>query len=497
MTDNVENNYDICNRYDTNILNDLDENTRSLFEEISEKCIDRNLGIGNTTLMKLILNNRKNKKPSFKKISGPMSLTVHWSEEYKKMVYIFGEYHGYENSCPDKECPEDEKMSEKQKRCVKKPKKQVNKDTNSDSINIVDYLKELFKNTNVFIDFFIELNPPEYSKKDEGKYPTDYAERYQLSHISSIWRHFIPCINVESRTKKDYCELSRVHYIDIRNTYTEYDMFNKFHDIYHHSHNCYEISNDLILETNMTFINYYTDEYLDQFKEFILELENDPKNAIIKETKNNIYIKKEIDRSYLDNDRIYEWFENELDNYLNKNIIYHDNGVVRTTVSEYIKNRANKINSLIEDKPNIVHNIKINQHNGECYWTYTKKQANNLFEKNKELAEFNKQLCNFASGITSSMLNIFSLRMDIYTISRLFKKFNVNSNSNQPDEAYNSIIYAGNAHSEVYRNFLTNNGFELVAIKKHREGQKKNERCLNINNIPQPFFTGPPLSSIS
>jgi len=76
MADSVENN-NICTRYDTNTLNDLDENTRSLFEEISEKCIDRNLGIGNTTLMKLILNNRNDKKPIFEKISGPMTLTVH------------------------------------------------------------------------------------------------------------------------------------------------------------------------------------------------------------------------------------------------------------------------------------------------------------------------------------------------------------------------------------------------------------------------------------
>ena len=114
--------------------------------------------------------------------------------------------------------------------------------------------------------------------------------------------------------------------------------------------------------------------------------------------------------------------------------------------------------------------------------------------KDKKFAKFNTELCKLARGISVMMLSIFSLRMDIYMICRLFKKFKVKPNSIQPDEAYNSIIYAGNFHSTTYRNFLENNGFKLIASSI----RPNDLRCVDIVNIPQPFFTGPPTpSSIS
>lgn len=479
---------DLCTRYDTNTLNNLDDDVRYLFEEISKKCINENLGIGNTTLMKLILNNSKNEKPNFSKISGPMSLTVHWSEEYKKMIYIFGEYHGLENGCPGKECPEGEMLIKNTWECVKR-KKQVEYE-NTNSINIVDYLKELFKNTNVFIDFFLEIKPPEYSDKDKGEYPNKYTEEFTDKHIASLWKHFIPCINVKSRVNPiDYCELTRVHYIDVRETHMENDMFNKFSEIYHpvtKANFCMKkINHKYITTSNIKFLIQYTDENNDKLRNFILHLSSNPKQAIMNQTKNNMYITKEIERSYLHNDHIYHWFERELDIIL-KQEIYIENSKYK--LSKYIKVSTKKIISLITRNATIVNQIR---NNYSSYVPLTKKRLESI-NKIPYFRMFSDQLCEIAHDLSRYMITIGALRIDIYTICRLFKKFNVES-SNQPDEAYNSIIYTGNYHSNTYRNFLENTGFKLVDIQIQSENQPNN-RCLDIDNIPQPFFTGSPTS---
>ena len=53
----------------------------------------------NPTVTHLLQNHFYKKKPVAKKISGPLSLSAHYSKKYGKIIYVFGEMHGKENPC--------------------------------------------------------------------------------------------------------------------------------------------------------------------------------------------------------------------------------------------------------------------------------------------------------------------------------------------------------------------------------------------------------------
>jgi hypothetical protein len=89
---------------------------------------------------------------------------------------------------------------------------------------------------------------------------------------------------------------------------------------------------------------------------------------------------------------------------------------------------------------------------------------------------------------------------DVYLLSRMFKDFDMtkmktHANDNltdQPDKAYNVIIYAGNSHSKIYRRYLKDvAGFEEIAStgkSKINKGEKR-KHCIDMETIPQPFFS--------
>ena len=63
------------------------------------------------------------------------------------------------------------------------------------------------------------------------------------------------------------------------------------------------------------------------------------------------------------------------------------------------------------------------------------------------------------------MLDVFfvvaSFIMDIYCLSRVFKKFKIKTDC-QPEETHNIIIYAGDAHSSIYSDFIVSLGHPPV-----------------------------------
>ena len=73
------------------------------------------------------------------------------------------------------------------------------------------------------------------------------------------------------------------------------------------------------------------------------------------------------------------------------------------------------------------------------------------------------------------------LAVDVYTLSRLFRtKF---SNTKfQPNKQYNIIMYAGDAHSKVYRTFLNKLGFNQIQ-KNKTDNIKKDRRCIDFKDI--------------
>jgi len=72
----------------------------------------------------------------------------------------------------------------------------------------------------------------------------------------------------------------------------------------------------------------------------------------------------------------------------------------------------------------------------------------------------------------------FASFMDIYTLARMFKKFDV-SNSYDPEYAKNIIVYAGDSHIIFYRKFLLDFGYTEKYHKKYKESKIWKVKILN------------------
>ena len=87
------------------------------------------------------------------------------------------------------------------------------------------------------------------------------------------------------------------------------------------------------------------------------------------------------------------------------------------------------------------------------------------------------------SHISKFMTRITAIIMDIYTISRMFKIFNVKKNEHYPSEAFNIIYYGGNGHTEPLEYFLSSLKFKKI------ESENSNlVSCIDMTKIKQPLF---------
>jgi hypothetical protein len=85
--------------------------------------------------------------------------------------------------------------------------------------------------------------------------------------------------------------------------------------------------------------------------------------------------------------------------------------------------------------------------------------------------------------IEKFMTMVTATIMDIYTISRMFKVFDVKKNEHYPLEPFNIIFYGGNAHTQSLMYFLYSIGFKLI------ENEYTNLiSCLDMKKIKQPLF---------
>jgi hypothetical protein len=151
MQCNIENLCDsLVKFYNTSILSKADVVFRDACFEEAERCSHeikqtKDTGkIKREVLMKLIQNHKRNadpytlkmhKKPIAEFIGGPFTLTMQWSEKYKKLIYIFGENHNYITDCSTQ--------------------------TQLGGFLIEDYMWQMITKSDCFIDFYIEL--PGYS----------------------------------------------------------------------------------------------------------------------------------------------------------------------------------------------------------------------------------------------------------------------------------------------------------------------------------------------
>jgi len=184
---------EITNNYDTNILDIQPEIVQKEFLDVSLKNRNNTTNPGRKVLMELICNHysKRVKKPIAQFIGGPKTLTIHWHPVYKKIIYIFGEWHANSMDC----------------KTFKK---------NAVTVPAEDYLYDLILSTDVFLDIYIEL---ESYKGGEYLY-----EPYVPGRTDELFKKFRKCLQYNTRSDAS-CQLARVHYFDIRfNNIEEDDM---------------------------------------------------------------------------------------------------------------------------------------------------------------------------------------------------------------------------------------------------------------------------------
>jgi hypothetical protein len=180
---------EITNTYDTNILDNQSEIVQKHFLDISLKNMNNKINPGKKVLMKLICNHYSSivKKPIADFIGGPKTFSIHWHPVYKKIIYIFGEWHANNMDCD----------------IFKK---------DAVTVSAEDYLYDLMLSTDVFLDIYIELE----SYKG-GEY---LIEPYTPGRTDELFKKFRKCLQYNTRSDAS-CQLARVHYFDIRDNNIE------------------------------------------------------------------------------------------------------------------------------------------------------------------------------------------------------------------------------------------------------------------------------------
>lgn len=339
-------------------------------------------------LAQLINNHYNATKPDVEFIGGPATLTCHFSETYKKLIYIFGEEHSTITDCEK----------------IKHQKGEL----------IENYLGNLVANTNCFLDIFIEI--PGYKGL---KYKNSLGEHiYSALRLYQIGNHFENCINTPTRNKNILCNLSRIHYFDVRNFQGEEgpdpisDFIFKYFPI---GANLKTGDFDIYIDQLITFAVTYSSI----MNGFLIDPKDTDnfKNFWLSQLRLNKYVVKELDRAG-------EFAE-----------------LIKTFIEKEILSSAKEYGSDLRKITNrVLHNISI--------WPRNKVHDENL-------------IIDFENMIDTAIIPN-SRVADAYTLARIFKKFKIDTtnldkkrDTDEPEEAHNIIIYAGDYHSEIYRKFLS------------------------------------------
>lgn len=82
--------------------------------------------------------------------------------------------------------------------------------------------------------------------------------------------------------------------------------------------------------------------------------------------------------------------------------------------------------------------------------------------------------------------------MDLYTMARLFRNFY--SDDVQRQSVQHAIIYVGDAHANSYRQFLTDIGFKTINAVMNQTTNRTHpdSRCIPLDKFTQPFFADIP-----
>ena len=424
---------DLCKElqstYDVSLIDKMPLQLRRAFLLKAPKCTK-----GRPVLAKLINNyynkhitHPSNRKPTPKFISGPKNLTVHWHPVFKKLIYIFGESHVETTNCLSK-FPE------------------TNQLFHPDVMSIEDFMMQLFKNSDVFIDFFAEF-PAIENKKTKYTNKLSKPVPFYNTNVTlyKLFKKFKTCITPLTRQEKK-CKLGRVHFFDVRSYGKVFvdDLSSFAFKLYYIKKDGNEVHNVLTNYENMKIITifYQCCVSKERLKECF--------NAYVL---GNPYNVKELDR-------------------------LKSNANLKIRLENFIKYEIN------ESVENFYIKFKADIHIIANYSNNTTSEApDNVVDSFMNIRDY--------------FVDIVCIIADVYNLSRIFKKFNLEKpgfmrakKGDQPDEAHNIVIYAGDIHSQRCRRFLTILDFTEVGRTGKSENGKNEDSCINMEYIHQPFFSG-------
>ena len=386
---------DLSELYNATLLEDLPECLQDAFRKQCEKNKTHD-DKPRVVLSELISNYYNKTAPNVNFIGGPFSLTCQCSKQYKKLIYMFGEEHSSTIDC--------DKLGQL-----------------TSVLSFEDYLKQFIPTTSSFLDIFLEIHS---RKRGYFRYEKDMGE-YDISAIRlyKIASEFNDCLN-DFNADKDYCKLARFHYIDVRSIErkTGPDPISKFIIEY-------EFIISQIYTENIDEQDFEEQDLVDQLINFLVENASTINTFLIPKDK------KEFDKIWTD-----MLTENEY------------------VVKEF-KNTDQEIGKLIKDFIEKEILLEARQHS-EGIITYATLVLSNISKWPRteyDDLELIKNLESLVRGVISPNSRI----QDAYTLARIFKKFNLNPDTkkkrhtDEPEEAHNIIIYAGDNHCEIYRKFLS------------------------------------------
>jgi hypothetical protein len=413
MNNNLNN---LMTKYECSYILNMKKKDKNFLKALVKYIKETNFTVKNKTIITLIYNYffKKSLLPNVNYITGPFSLSYHYIPSLDKKIYIFGENHNSRHLC-------------------------------SGSLNstfIVDYMVELFINTNVVIDFYIEDKLTKIEIVDEE---LEHLEKWNKDNpdetLEKLRMTFLYCR--KNKEKKPWCIPNRIHYSDLRIAHF-YDI-SKYTDMYENDAEVYKM-----------MYRFFLIESMETSEEKMIKLNQIDKSLF----------KKIFDKIHKSDSN---YFFNEI--LKNKNIKkqYNKNNIkIKNLITTFFKQQIS--NYIIK----VLNNYFIKKYNS--------KTIDNFYNSSDNIDTF---------FYFSRFFNDISvLHMDMYLLCRLFVTYdNTKREDYYPSEQKNIIIYAGNAHSILYRDFILFSKLSTININSQLGQYGNTDNCLNMTGIPQPFFS--------
>jgi hypothetical protein len=288
-------------------------------------------------------------------------------------------------------------------------------------VNVEDYLKDLFRTSLVFIDFYIEIGVMLNVLVD---IPRDSGQR-----LYDIFNKMKDCFG----KKGIKCDSNvRIHGIDARNITSLEKTYKNLGLI------ASEIRMQIYVLKNQRSVWICVKDFVLKYKDVIevfrkVKTVDDILKIIIDDINKDRLLEKEFRRSILKKEDIIDFF-----------------------VNNHVRKELEKIQVNID-----------------------------FFGKWFNLVTISD---NFPEGIEiiNIILDISTASiMDVYSVSRMFKIFDVKKTDFYPREPRNIIYYAGNGHTLPMFKFLEKLGFSII----EKGNSDVLSSCINMKNIKQPLFS--------